>query len=150
MKSVRRVLLIACVISLFVPQLSAADFEPDTDGPWINVDVIDLVDYGDATYLDYLGEGYVALLDVLKNEGTIIDYGVMMKVFFDEDEGNVVVWWSVKSMADWEKAGERMGEISAEMKTAEEWQALWSKLEKVRTIRSSTLYRGVSWNKIEE
>jgi len=150
MKSVRRVLLIACVVSLFVPQLSASDFEPDADGPWINVDVIDLVDYGDATYLDYLGEGYVALLDVLKNEGTIIDYGVMMKVFFDEDEGNVVVWWSVKSMADWEKAGERMGEISAEMKTAEEWQALWSKLEKVRTIRSSTLYRGVSWNKIEE
>ena len=150
MKSVRRVLLIACVVSLFVPQLSASDFEPDADGPWINVDVIDLVDYGDATYLDYLGEGYVALLDVLKNEGTIIDYGVMTKVFFDEDEGNVVVWWSVKSMADWEKAGERMGEISAEMKTAEEWQALWSKLEKVRTIRSSTLYRGVSWNKIEE
>jgi len=150
MKSIRRVALFLCVISLFVPYLLAADFEPDTEGPWINVDVIDLVDYGNATYLDYLGEGYVAMLDVLKNEGTIIDFGVMQKVFFDEDEGGIVIWWSVKSMADWEKAGERMGEISAEMKTAEEWQALWSKLEKVRTIRSSTLYRGVTWNKIED
>ena len=150
MKSVRRVFLFACVISLFIPNAVAADFEPDTDGAWINVDVIDLVDYGDASYLDYLGQGYVAMLDVLKNEGTIIDYGVMMKVFFDENEGSVIVWWSVKSMADWEKAGNRMGEISAEMKSAEEWQELWSKLEKVRKIRSSTLYRGVNWNKIDE
>jgi hypothetical protein len=150
MKSVRRVVLFACVIALFVPNVLAADFEPDTDGAWINVDVIDLVDYGDASYLDYLGEGYVAILDVLKNEGTIIDYGVMMKVFFDENEGSVIIWWSVKSMADWEKAGNRMGEISAEMNTAEEWQDLWSKLEKVRKIRSSTLYRGVNFSKIEE
>jgi len=150
MKSVRRFVFLACVISLFVPSVMAADFEADTDGAWINVDVIDLVDYGDATYLDYLGQGYVAMLDVLKNEGTIIDYGVMMKVFFDENEGSVIVWWSVESMADWEKAGNRMGEISAEMKTAEEWQDLWSKLEKVRKIRSSTLYRSVNWNKIEE
>ena len=149
MKSVRRVVLFACVVSLFVPNVLAADFEPDTDGAWINVDVID-VDFGNATYLDYLGEGYVALLDALKEEGTIIDYGVMTKVFFDENEGSVIVWWSVKSMADWEKAGERMGEISTEMKTAKEWQDLWSKLEKVRTVRSSTLYRSVNWNKIEE
>ena len=149
MKSARRVVLFACVISLFVPNVLAADFEPDTDGAWINVDVID-VDFGNATYLDYLGEGYVAVLDVLKKEGTIIDYGVMQKVFFDENEGTVTIWWTVKSMADWEKAGERMGEISTEMKTAEEWQDLWSKLEKVRTVRSSTLYRSVNWNKIEE
>jgi hypothetical protein len=150
MKSIRRIVFVTCLITLFSPYLLAADFEPDTNGAWINVDVIDLVDYGDATYLDYLGEGYVAMLDMLKNEGTIIDYGVMMKVFFDEDEGSVVVWWSVNSMADWEKAGNRMGEISAEMKTAEEWQELWSKLEKVRKIRSSTLYRSVNWNKVEE
>jgi hypothetical protein len=150
MKSVRRFVLFACVISLFVPNVLAADFEPDTDGAWINVDVIDLVDYGNASYLDYLGEGYVAILDVLKNEGTIIDYGVMQKVFFDKNEGSVVIWWSVESMADWEKAGNRMGEISAEMNTAEEWQDLWSKLEKVRTVSSSTLYRSVNWSKIEE
>ena len=150
MKSVRRVFLFVCVISLFVPNLLAADFVPDSDGAWINVDVIDLVDYGDPTYLDYLGEGYVALLDALKEEGTIIDYGVMMKVFFDQNEGSVIIWWSVKSMADWEKAGNRMGEISAEMKTGEEWQDLWSKLEKVRKVRSSTLYRNVNWNKSEE
>ena len=150
MKSVRRTVLAALVISLFVPHLLATDFEPDTDGYWINVDVIDLANYGDPAYLDYLGEGYVALLDVLKNEGTIVDYGVMQKVFFDENEGTVMIWWAVKSMADWEKAGERMGEISAEMKTAEEWQDLWSKLEKVREVRTSTLYRSVNWNKIEE
>ena len=150
MKSICRIVFVTCLISLCAPCLSAADFEPDTDGAWINVDVIDLKDYGDASYLDYLGEGYVALLDALKEEGTILDSGVMMKVFFDENEGTVLIWWGVESMADWEKAGERMGEISAEMKTAEEWQDLWTRLEKVRTVRSSTLYRNVNWSKIEK
>ena len=150
MRSFTRVALFLSVLALVAPFSMAADFEPDTDGPWINVDVIDLVDYGDATYLDYLGQGYVAMLDALKTEGLILDYGVMMKTTGSTSEGDVVIWWSIKSLADFEKAGERMGALSQEMKTPEEWGELWSNLEKVRTIKSSNLYRTVLWNKIEE
>jgi len=147
MKSVFRLSLIACVLALVVPFAGAADLEPDTDGPWINVDVIDLVDYGDATYLEYLGMGYVAMLDALKSEGLILDFGVMMKTTGDASDGDVVIWWSVNSLADYEKAGDRMGELASEIHTSGEWQEIWSNLQKVRTIKSSNLYRGVLWNK---
>jgi len=147
MSSFVRVALFLCVLALVAPFSPAADFEPDTDGPWINVDVIDLADYGDATYLEYLGMGYVAMLDALKSEGLILDYGVMMKTTGDTSDGDVVVWWSVNSLADYEKAGERMGGLASEIHTDEEWQEIWSKLQEVRTVKSSNLYRGVLWNK---
>ncbi|MBD3853736.1 MAG: hypothetical protein IFJ96_03050 [Acidobacteria bacterium] len=150
MSSFVRVALFLCVLALVAPFSPAADLEPDTDGPWINVDVIDLVDYGDATYLEYLGMGYVAMLDALKSEELILDYGVMMKTTGDTSDGDVVVWWSVNSLADYEKAGERMGELASEIHTGEEWQEIWSKLQEVRTVKSSNLYRAVLWNKIEE
>lgn len=151
MRSLRRVALLLCVLVVAAPFSVAADFEPDTEGPWINVDVIDLVDYGNATYLEYLGQGYVAMLDALKSEGLILDYGVMMRATGNNaTDGDVVIWWSVKSLADYEKAGERMAALAAEMRTAEEWGELWSKLEKVRTMKSSNFYRAVLWNKVEE
>jgi hypothetical protein len=146
MKSVLRLTLFACVLALVVPFTGAAEFEPDTDGPWINVDVYDLVDYGDATFLDNLGKGYVALLDAVKSEGLILDYGVMMKTTGNTNDGDVVVWWSVDSLANYEKAGERMGELASEIHTGAEWQEIWSKLQEVRTIKSSNLYRAVLWN----
>ena len=150
MSSFVRVALFLCVLALVAPFSPAADLEPDTDGPWINVDVIDLADYGNATYLEYLGMGYVAMLDALKSEELILDYGVMMKTTGDTSDGDVVVWWSVNSLADYEKAGERMGELAPEIHTGEEWQEIWSRLQEVRTVKSSNLYRAVLWNKIEE
>jgi len=150
MKFSKRVAPLVCVLALIAPFSVAADFEPDTDGPWINVDVIDLIDYGDATYLEYLGKGYVAMLDALKSEGLILDYGVMLKTTGSTSEGDVVVWWSVESLAAFEKAGERFESLAAEMRSPEEWSDLWSKLEKVRKIKSTNLYRAVLWNKVEE
>ena len=150
MSSFVRVALFLCVLALVAPFSPAADLAPDTDGPWINVDVIDLADYGDATYLEYLGMGYVAMLDALKSEGLILDYGVMMKTTGKTSDGDVVVWWSVNSLADYEKAGERMGELTSEIHTGAEWQEIWSILQEVRTIKSSNLYRAVLWNTIEE
>ncbi len=117
MRSFTRVALFLSVLALVAPFSLAAEFEADTDGPWINVDVIDLVDYGDATYLDYLGQGYVAMLDALKSEGMILDYGVMMKTTGSTSEGDVVVWWSIKSLADYEKALERMATLAGELWT---------------------------------
>jgi len=150
MRSFRRVALFLSILVLVAPFSPAADFEADTNGPWINVDVIDVVDYGDATYLEYLGEGYVAMLDALKSEEMILDYGVMMKTTGSTSEGDVVVWWSVKSLADYEKALERMGTLAGELWTDGEVAELWPKLEKVRKIKSSNLYRAVVWNKVAE
>ena len=150
MRSLRRVVLLLFVLAVVAQFSMAADFEPDADGPWINVDIIDVVDYGDTTYLEYLGNGYIAMLDSLKSEGSILEYGVMMKTTGSTSEGDVVVWWSIKSLADYEKALERMGTLAAEMWTGDEMTDLWSKLEKVRTIKSSNLYRAVLWNKVEE
>ena len=145
-----RIVLFLSVLALATPFSFAADFEADTDGPWINVDVVDLVDYGDATYLEYLGQGYVAMLDALKSEELILDYGVMMKTTGSASEGDVVIWWSVKSLADYEKALERMETLASELWTGDEMTEFWSKLEKVRTLKSSNLYRAVLWNKVEE
>lgn len=148
MKPILRVALIVCVLAA-APFAAAGDFEPDTDGPWINVDVYDLVDYGDATFLEYLGKGYVAMLDALKTEGLILDYGVMMKTTGSAGEGDVVLWWSVKTLGDYEKVGERMETIAAEIHTGDEWSEIWSNLQKVRTIRSSNFYRAVLWNEAD-
>ena len=150
MRSSSRVALLMCVLALAAPFSFAADFEADIDGPWIIVDVIDLVDYGDASYLDYLGEGYVAMLDALKSEELILDYGVMMKTTGNTADGDVVIWWSIKSLADYEKALERMETLAGELWTEEQMAELWPKLEKVRKIQSSNLYRAVLWNKVEE
>ena len=148
MKPIFRVALIVCVLAL-APFAAATDLEPDVDGPWINVDVYDLVDYGDASFLEYLGQGYVAMLDALKTEGLILDYGVMMKTTGDTSDGDVLVWWSVNSLADYEKAGERMETLAGELHTGDEWGEIWSNLQKVRTVRSSNFYRAVLWNKAE-
>ena len=150
MRSFRRVALLLSVLALFAPISVAADFEPDTDGPWINVDVIDLVDFGDASYLDYLGEGYIAMLDALKSEEMILDYGVMTKTTGNTGDGDVVIWWSVKSLADYEKALERMESLAGELWTEGELAELWPKLQKVRKFKSSNLYRAVLWNKVAE
>ena len=150
MRSFRRVALLLSVLALFAPFSLAAEFEADSDGPWINVDVIDLVEYGDGNYLDFLGQGYIAMLDALKSEEMILDFGVMMKTTGSTSEGDVVIWWSIKSLADYEKALERMETLAGELWTESEMAELWLNLEKVRTIKSSNLYRSVLWNKVEE
>ena len=150
MRSFTRIALFLSVLTLVAPFSPAADFEADTDGPWINVDVIDLVEYGDGNYLDFLGQGYIAMLDALKSEEMILDFGVMMKTTGSTSEGDVVIWWSIKSLADYEKALERMETLAGELWTESEMAELWLNLEKVRTIKSSNLYRAVLWNKVEE
>ena len=150
MKSFARIALFVAVLALAVPFSIAAEFEADSDGPWINVDIIDLVDYGDGDYLEYLGQGYISMLDALKSEELILDYGVMMKATGSTSAGDVVIWWSIKSLADYEKALERMETLAGELWTGEEMAELWANLEKVRKIKSSNLYRAVLWNKVEE
>ena len=148
MKPVLRLALVLFTLAI-APCLVAAEFEAD-DGPWVNVDVIDLVSAGDSTYLEYLGKGYIALLDAVKAEGLILDYGVMMKTTGNASDGDVVVWWSIESLAAYEKAFERIAELAGEINSGEEWQEIWTELEKVRTVRSTNLYRAMTWTKVEE
>lgn len=150
MKAVFRVALIICLFAMAAPAAFSTDFDFDTDGPWVNVDIMNLADYGDATFLDYLGRGYVAMLDALKTEGLILDYGVMMKTTGDASDGDVVVWWSIKTLAAYEKAFERMETLAGELHTDEEWGEIWSELQKVRVIKSTNLYRQVLWTAAEE
>jgi hypothetical protein len=74
----------------------------------------------------------------------------MMKTTGDASEGDVVIWWSIKTLADYEKAFERMESLSGELHTAEEWGVIWTELQKVRTIRSTNLYRQVMWTKSDD
>jgi hypothetical protein len=149
MKVMLRVLFSVITLALFVTPTLATEFTGEVDGPWVNVDVVDLVSYGDAKYLEYLGKGYVAMLETLKAEGGILDYGVMMRVTGAAGDGDVVIWWSVESLADYEKAGERIEVLAAELHDADEWGEIWSELEQVRTIRSSNFYRAVNWEPVE-
>ena len=149
MKSVLRVALFAFALAMAAPFAGAGDFEGDTDGPWVIVDTIDLVSYGDASYLDYLGKGYVPLLETVKAEGLILDYGVMMKVTGAAGDGDVVIWWSLKSMADYENVGDIPINVIEEMHPGDEWQVIWKKLEEVRTLRGTEFYRAVTWTPVE-
>ena len=69
MKTTLRFVATACALALCVVPVSATEYDGEVDGPWINVDVIDLVSYGDAQYFEYLGKGYVAMLEAIKAEG---------------------------------------------------------------------------------
>jgi hypothetical protein len=149
-KATIRIALIICLFAMAAPAAFSTDFDFDTDGPWVNVDIIDLSDYGDATYLEYLGKGYVAMLDALKTEGLILDFGVMMKTTGDASDGDVVVWWSIKTLADYEKAFERMETLAGELHTDGEWGEIWVELQKVRVIKSTNLYRQVLWTAVQE
>jgi hypothetical protein len=70
----------------------------------------------------------------------------MMKTTGNAGDGDVVVWWSVETLADYEKAGDRMGAMASELNSPEEWQEIWTAVQKLRTVRSSNLYRAVLWS----
>jgi len=128
----------------------AAEYEPDYSGVWINVDTVDLAAYGEDAYLEFLGKGYVALLTKVKAEGLIVDFGVMQKTTGDVGDGDVVIWWSTKTLGDQEKVFERFEALSAEMFSGEEWAGMWEKMAKIRTIRSTNIYRQILYNEVTE
>ena len=57
----------------------------------------------------------------------------------DPSDGTVVIWWSVKVLAGSEKAGEGIEALAGELRTADDWRGLRSRLGKVRPMKSSNL-----------
>jgi hypothetical protein len=147
-RSYRLQLTALCLCALIAPQLAAVEYEGQADGVWINVDTIDIVSYSEGDYYEYLGKGYVVLLERIKAEGLILDYGVMQKMTGSEGEGDMVIWWSTKALGDFEKVFKRFEELSAEVFTGPEWQDMWKQLDKVRKIRSTNIYREVTWTEM--
>jgi hypothetical protein len=129
---------------------TATEYAPDYSGVWINVDTIDLSAYGEDAYMEFLGKGYVALLAKVKAEGLILDYGVMQKTTGNVGDGDVVIWWSTKTLGDHEKVYERFETLSGEMFSGEEWAGVWEKMDKIRTIRSTNIYREIRFEEVSE
>ncbi len=123
----------------------AAEYEGDADGPWIYMDTIDISTSLEGDYLDYLGKGYVAVLDKVKAEGIILDYGVMVKITGDAGDGDVAIWWATNTLADIEKVFDRLAGLAAEMYSDTELVELMTKMEKIRSPHSTNIYRAVTW-----
>jgi hypothetical protein len=147
MKSVHAVLLIAALAMAMTA--GAADYEGEADGPWIYMDTINITDEFEGDYLDYLGKGYVAVLEAVKSEGIILDYGVMVKFTGKAGEGDVVIWWAIDKLGDIERVYDRLGTLAEEMYTDTELVELMQKMSKIREPESTDIYRTVTWTPIE-
>lgn len=147
----RRVLTIVCVLGLASASVAvAADWEGEVDGPILNVEAIDLEPYGVPAYLDYLGKGYVPMLETLEAEELILDYGVMVKQTGALGSGDVVIWWSAEDLAAVQEATDRMEELSTEMRGPEEWRAMYDEIRTVRKPASREMYTAVTWSEAAE
>jgi len=151
MRKVQRVVLAVMGAALLAAPLGfAIEFEGSADGLWINVDTVEIKSLSEGDYYEFLGKGYVVLLQAVKAEGLIVDFGVMQKMTGSQGEGDMVIWWSVKSLADFEKVWERFEELSGELFVGPEWADMWAQMEKVRTIQSTNLYREVTWTEASD
>lgn len=45
-------------------------------------------------YLEYLGQGYIPMLQAAKEAGHILDYGVLTAVTGNAGDGSVMIWWA--------------------------------------------------------
>jgi hypothetical protein len=126
-----------------------ADFHGETDGPWIYMDTINLKNSFEGDYLEYLGKGYVAVLEAVKNEGIIMDYGVMVKFTGEAGEGDVVVWWATQKLGDIERVFDRLASLAEEMDSDVDLVDLLSKMDEIRELESTEIYRAVTWTPAE-
>lgn len=138
-------LLAAC---LAAPAL-AGDWKGEADGPYMSLEVIETKMYGVPAYLEYLGKGYIPMLQAAKEAGHVIDYGVLTAVTGNAGDGNVMIWWMAESMAAMEKASEMMDAKAEEMHTPEEWKAMTDEMAGVRKALASRILRGVVWSPVE-
>jgi len=148
MKPARVFIGILAITILAIPAF-AAEFEGETDGPWVYMDTINIKDEFEGDYLEYLGKGYVAVLEAVKAEGIILDYGVMVKFTGAAGDGDVVIWWLTNKMGDIEKVFNRLASLAEEMYSDTELVDLITKMAKIREPVSTEIYRAVTWKPVE-
>jgi len=132
------------------PASLAGEYKGSADGPFMSVELIEVNAYGNAAYYEYLGKGYIPLLEKVKAEGLVLDYGVLEYQTGQTGEGNVVIWWTAESMDAMQQAGKMMGELVGEMRSPEEWKEMTDGVAKVRTPLSTNIARALIWTKVEE
>lgn len=123
-----------------------AEWSGEVDGPYMSLEVIETKPYGVPAYLEYLGKGYIPMLEAAKAAGHVMDYGVLTGVTGNAGDGNVMIWWVSPSMDAMEKAGDLMGEKAESMRTPEEWMEMTDAMEKVRKPLSTRIMRMVTWS----
>jgi hypothetical protein len=146
MKRFRGVVGVVALIGAMaaLPAVSA-EYDGNADGPWIYMDTVNIEDASEGDYLDYLGKGYVAVLEKVKAEGIIIDYGVMVKFTGEAGEGDVAIWWLTNELGDIEKVFNRLDALVQEMFSSEDFHGLYMKMQKIRSPHATNIYRAVTW-----
>lgn len=141
------VAVLVTLLSFFMTgALDAAEYEGEVNGAWMNVETINVEAYGVEPYLEYLGKGYIPMLEKVKAEELILDYGILVKTTGALGDADVTIWWAVASLDKLEKAGDRMDELASEMRPDEEWAAMQEKIAQIRTPATRDLYRSVQWS----
>lgn len=144
-----QILVSILTISILAIPAFAAEFEGEADGPWIYMDTMNIKDEFEGDYLDYLGRGYVAILEAVKAEGIVLDYGVMVKFTGEAGDGDVVVWWMTNKLGDIEKVFDRLGSLAEEMYSDTELLDQMMQMSKIREMESTEIYRAITWKPVE-
>jgi hypothetical protein len=141
--------VVALIAAIAALPAAATEYEGDADGPWIYIDSINIEAASEGDYHDYLGKGYVAVLEKVKAEGIILDYGVMVKFTGEAGEGDVSIWWATNELGDIEKVFEkvfnRLDGLVQEMFSSEAFYEMYQKMNKIRSPHATNIYRTVTW-----
>jgi hypothetical protein len=137
--------VVALIAATAALPAGSVEYEGTADGPWIYVDSINIDDASEGDYFEYLGKGYVAVLEAVKAEGMILDYGVMVKFTGEAGEGDVSIWWAVNELGDIEKVFNRLEGLVQEMFSGEEFLEMYQKMEKIRSPHATNIWRAVTW-----
>lgn len=146
----KRITLLALVLALTTGLAAYADeYEGKVEGPYMSIEIIEVEPYGGPAYLEYLGKGYIPILEAAKGAGHVLDYGILQYQTGRAGDGNLVIWWAAESMAAMQAAGELMEKTAGELRTPAEWKEMTDAIAKVRTPLSTDIARAVVWTKKE-
>ena len=149
MKKLNLLLSLMVLTTCLTAPALAGEWKGEAEGPYMSLEVIETKMYGVPAYLEYLGKGYIPMLQAAKEAGHILDYGVLTAVTGNAGDGNVMIWWMADSMAAMEKAGEFMNAMTEEMRTPEEWKAMTDEMAEVRKGLATRILRAVEWTPAE-
>lgn len=127
------------------PAATAGEWQGSATGPFMSLETIEVEAYGNAAYYEYLGKGYIPLLEKAKQAGLVIDYGVLEALTGHAGQGNVYIWWLTASMGDLEKAQELIQAEAEKMHPAETWKEMTDAMAEVRKPLAAAILRAIDW-----
>jgi hypothetical protein len=143
--------ILAAVLLAATPAAMAGDWQGEAEGPFMSLETIEVEAYGNAAYYEYLGKGYIPLLEKAREAGLVMDYGVLENLTGRAGEGNVYIWWMTASMGDMQKAQELIQTEAEKMYPAETWKEMTDSMAEIRKPLATSLLRAIDWHpKAEE